>query len=63
VRLRIACRDVTKVRKTAKGTLGLYIIDFGFEREVLLEVVIEPLRVVSKLLMMLNLLPRNQKLI
>lgn len=34
MRLRIACRDVTKVPKTAKGTLGLYIIDFGFEREV-----------------------------
>ena len=34
VRMRIACRDVTKVPKTAEGTLGMYIIDFGFEREV-----------------------------
>jgi hypothetical protein len=34
VRLRIACRDVARVPKTAKGTLGMYIIDFGFEREV-----------------------------
>ena len=34
MRLRIACRDVTKVPKTAKGTLGLYIIDFGFKGEV-----------------------------
>jgi hypothetical protein len=33
VRLRIACRDVTKVPKIAEGTLGMYIIDFGFERE------------------------------
>lgn len=35
VRLRIACRDVARVPKTAEGTLGMYIIDFGFEREVL----------------------------
>lgn len=33
VRLRIACRDVSNVPKTAEGTLGMYIIDFGFERE------------------------------
>lgn len=33
VSLRIACRDVSKVPKTAEGTLGMYIIDFGFERE------------------------------
>ena len=32
VRLRIACRDVSKVPETAEGTLGMYIIDFGFER-------------------------------
>ena len=31
VRLKIACRDVSKVPKTAEGTLGMYIIDFGFE--------------------------------
>jgi hypothetical protein len=29
VRLRIACRDVTKVPKTAEGILGMYVIDFG----------------------------------
>jgi len=34
VRLKIACRDVSKVPKTAEGTLGLYIIDFEFEREI-----------------------------
>lgn len=34
VRMRIACRDVTRVPKTAEGTLGLYIIDFGYEREI-----------------------------
>jgi len=34
VRLRIACREVSRVPKTAEGTLGLYIIDFGFEREI-----------------------------
>lgn len=37
VRLRIACRNVSKVPKTAKGTLGMYIIDFGFEREIMEE--------------------------
>ena len=34
VRLKIACRDVSKVPKTAEGTLGLYIFDFEFEREI-----------------------------
>jgi len=34
VGLKIACRDVFGVPKTAEGTLGLYIIDFVFEREV-----------------------------
>jgi hypothetical protein len=34
VRLRIACRDVSRVPKTAEGTLGLYIINFVFERAV-----------------------------
>jgi hypothetical protein len=33
VRLKIACRDVTKVPRTAEGTLGMYLIDFRFERE------------------------------
>lgn len=33
VRLKIACIDLSKVPKTAEGTLGMYIIDFGFERE------------------------------
>jgi hypothetical protein len=34
VRLRIACRDITKVPKTAEGVLGLTLYDFGFEREI-----------------------------
>lgn len=34
VRLKIACRNVAKVPRTAEGTLGMYVIDFGFEREV-----------------------------
>lgn len=37
VRLRIACRNVSKVPKIAEGTLGMYIIDFGFEREIMEE--------------------------
>jgi hypothetical protein len=32
--VRIACRDLQKVPATAKGSLGLCIHDFGFEREV-----------------------------
>lgn len=35
VRMRIACRDITKVPKTAEGVLGLTVYDFGFEREIL----------------------------
>lgn len=34
VRMRIACRDVTRVPRTAEGALGMYVIDFEFEREV-----------------------------
>ena len=34
VRMKIACRDVHRVPKTAEGTLGLYFYDFTFEREV-----------------------------
>jgi hypothetical protein len=34
VRLRIACRDVSKVSKTAESTLGMYLIDFDFEIEI-----------------------------
>jgi hypothetical protein len=34
VRMRIACRDITKVPRKAKGTLGLAIHYFIFEREV-----------------------------
>lgn len=37
VRLRIACRDVSRVPKIAESTLGMYLIDFGFEREILEE--------------------------
>ncbi|XP_066330294.1 uncharacterized protein [Miscanthus floridulus] len=34
VRMKIACRDVSKVPKTAEGTLGIYVKDFIFEREI-----------------------------
>lgn len=34
VRMRIACRDVTKVPRKVEGTLGLCLHDFIFEREV-----------------------------
>jgi hypothetical protein len=34
VKLNITCRDVSKVPKSAKGTLGLCLYDFGFEREI-----------------------------
>ena len=34
VRMKIACRDITKVPRKAEGTLGLVIHDFIFEREV-----------------------------
>lgn len=34
VRVKIACRDVHRVPKTAEGSLGLYLYDFTFEREV-----------------------------
>jgi hypothetical protein len=37
VRLKIAYRDVTRVPKTAESLLGMYLIDFGFEREVTIE--------------------------
>lgn len=34
VRLCITCRDVSRVPKIVEGTLGMYLMDFGFEREV-----------------------------
>ena len=34
VRVKIACRDISRVPKTTDGALGLYIYDFTFEREV-----------------------------
>jgi hypothetical protein len=34
VRVKIACRDVHKVPRTAEGTLGIYLHDFIFEREI-----------------------------
>lgn len=37
VRMRIACRDVTKVPRTAQSTLGLFIHEFTYEREVEVE--------------------------
>jgi hypothetical protein len=33
VRLKIACREVARVPKSAEGTLGMEIVDFGFTRE------------------------------
>ena len=35
--MKIACCDTTKAPKTAKGTLGMFVIDFGFEREIIEE--------------------------
>jgi hypothetical protein len=35
VRMKIACRDVPKVPKSAEGVLGLTLYDFDFEREIL----------------------------
>jgi len=37
VRARIACRDITKVPRTAESSLGLAVHDFHFEREVEVE--------------------------
>jgi len=37
VRVKIACRDITKVPRTAESTLGLVLHDFTFEREVEIE--------------------------
>jgi hypothetical protein len=37
VRMRIACQDVTKVPRTAQSTLGLFIHEFTYEREVEVE--------------------------
>lgn len=44
VRMKIACRDVTKVPRIAEGTLGLSIHDFIFEREIQAE---ENVRILS----------------
>jgi hypothetical protein len=33
VRVKIACRGVTKVPGTAKGTLGIHLHDFIFKRD------------------------------
>ncbi|WVZ71628.1 hypothetical protein U9M48_020195 [Paspalum notatum var. saurae] len=35
VRVRIACRDVTQVPAVAESSLGLFIFDFSFEREMI----------------------------
>lgn len=37
VRVRIACRDITKVSRSAESTLGIYLHDFIYEREVEVE--------------------------
>lgn len=34
VHLKIACRDLTKVPKSAESFLGMVRYDFGFEREI-----------------------------
>lgn len=34
MRVRIACRDITRVPRSAESTLGIYLRDFYFEREV-----------------------------
>lgn len=33
VKMKIACRDISKIPKSAEGVLGLTLYDFGFERE------------------------------
>lgn len=38
VRVKIACRDVSKVPPTAEGAIIPYMYDFGFEREVVIPV-------------------------
>lgn len=43
VRMKIACRDVTKVPRTAEGTVGIYVKDFIFERELQVENTIKTL--------------------
>jgi hypothetical protein len=43
VRMKIACRDVTKVPRTPKGTVGIYVKDFIFERELQVENTIKTL--------------------
>jgi hypothetical protein len=48
VRLKIACKDVTKVPKTAEGVLGLDVYDFGFEREVPIEEIEKNLKIGTK---------------
>lgn len=37
VRMKIACRDISKVPRTAESTLGLFLHDFYYEREVEVE--------------------------
>jgi hypothetical protein len=43
VRMKIACRDVTKVPRTAEGTVRIYVKDFIFERELQVENTIKTL--------------------
>ena len=44
VRIKLACRDVSRVPAVAEGTLGLKIYDFFFEREVVDNPSLVPLR-------------------
>ena len=46
VRIKLACRDVSRVPAVAEGTLGLKIYDFFFEREVVDNPSLVPLRLV-----------------
>lgn len=64
VRMKIACRDVTKVPRTAESALGMSILDFHFEREVERWKQMKELSIVeSKFLIVITLhQPRNTRL-
>lgn len=59
VQMKIACRDVQKVPKVAEGTLGMFIHDFTFEREVQKE---EAGRILSSGILVGDKAPPNNKL-
>lgn len=60
VRIKIACRDITKVPPTAEGAIILYLYDFAFEREV--EIQIKPLVESVQILAPANPQPKKPRL-